>query len=141
PVRRTPAHQTDRLAELVCTNSFKSEDPANAHGLLKVEMRALGSLLLAAAEPARVPAGAALAVDLDVFSARMTEAVLAHPRIRLDREELTSLPDGPAVIATGPLTSDALTQAITARLGAGNLAFYDAIAPIVSLESVDLDHA
>lgn len=141
PVRRTPAHQTDRLAELVCTNSFKSEELVNAHGLLKAEMRALGSLLLAAAEPARVPAGAALAVDRDVFSERMTEAVLAHPRIRVERRELTALPDGPAVIATGPLTSDALTRTITELLGAGNLAFYDAIAPIVSLESIDFEHA
>src|SRR5690606_31510287 len=141
PVRRTPAHQTDRLAELVCTNSFKSEELVNAHGLLKSEMRALGSLLLAAAEVSRVPAGAALAVDRDIFSARMTEAVLAHPRIHLERRELTALPDGPAVIATGPLTSDALTRAITELLGAGNLAFYDAIAPIVSLESIDFEHA
>ena len=141
PVRRTPAHQTDRLAELVCTNSFKSEELVNAHGLLKSEMRALGSLLLAAAEPARVPAGAALAVDRDIFSACMTEAVLAHPRIRVERREVTALPDGPAVIATGPLTSDSLTRAITDLLGADNLAFYDAIAPIVSLESIDLEHA
>ena len=141
PVRRTPAHQTDRLAELVCTNSFKSEELVNAHGLLKSEMRALGSLLLAAADVARVPAGAALAVDRDIFSASMTEAVLAHPRIRVERREVTTLPEGPAVIATGPLTSDALTRAITDLLGADNLAFYDAIAPIVSLESIDLEHA
>ncbi|HEX7089921.1 MAG TPA: methylenetetrahydrofolate--tRNA-(uracil(54)-C(5))-methyltransferase (FADH(2)-oxidizing) TrmFO [Longimicrobiales bacterium] len=141
PVRRTPAHRTDRLAELVCTNSFKSEEITNAHGLLKAEMRALGSLLLAAAEPARVPAGASLAVDRDLFSARMTEAVLGHPRVRVERRELTALPEGPAVIATGPLTSAALTQAIAARLGADNLAFYDAIAPIVSFESIDLEHA
>src|SRR5690606_26520986 len=141
PVRRAPAHQTDRLAELVCTNSFKSEELVNAHGLLKSEMRALGSLLLAAADAARVPAGAALAVDRDIFSACMTEAVLAHPRIRVERREVTALPDGPAVIATGPLTSDSLTRALTDLLGADNLAFYDAIAPIVSLESIDLEHA
>src|SRR5690606_39369967 len=102
PVRRTPGHQTDRLAELVCTNSFKSTDPANAHGLLKQEMRALGSILLEAAEEARVPAGAALAVDRAIFSERMTAMIEAHPRIRVERREVTALPDGPAVIATGP---------------------------------------
>ena len=124
PVQRTPAHQTDGLAELVCTNSFKSTDPANAHGLLKTEMRALGSLLLTAAEEARVPAGAALAVDRDVFSRAMTERIAAHPRIRIERREVTELPDGPAVI-----------------LGDDGLAFYDSIAPIISFESIDLDVA
>lgn len=141
PVRRTPAHQTDRLAELVCTNSFKSTDPANAHGLLKQEMRALGSILLEAAEEARVPAGAALAVDRAIFSERMTAMIEAHPRIRVERREVTALPDGPAVIATGPLTSDALTDAITTLLGEDGLAFYDAIAPIVAYDSIDLDIA
>ncbi len=141
PVRATPAHQTDRLAELVCTNSFKSTDPTNAHGLLKTEMRSLGSLLLAAAEEARVPAGAALAVDRDVFSARMTAVVAAHPRITLERREVTGLPGGPAVMATGPLTSAALTSAIAELLGDDGLAFYDSIAPIVSFESIDLDVA
>lgn len=141
PARPTPAHRTDRLAELVCTNSFKSTDPANAHGLLKTEMRTLGSLLLAAAEEARVPAGAALAVDRDAFSQRMTAMVTAHPRIVVERRELAALPDGPAVVATGPLTSDALAAAIARLLGDDGLAFYDAIAPIVSFESVDLDVA
>ena len=141
PVRRTPAHQTDRLAELVCTNSFKSTDPTNAHGLLKAEMAALGSLLLAAAEEARVPAGAALAVDRDVFSARMTELVASHPRITIERREVTSLPEGPTVLATGPLTSNALAAEIAALLGDDGLAFYDAIAPIVSFESIDTDVA
>jgi methylenetetrahydrofolate--tRNA-(uracil-5-)-methyltransferase len=137
-VRRTPAHQTDALAELVCTNSFKSEDPGNAHGLLKAEMRALGSVVLAAADAARVPAGTALAVDRHVFAEAVTQAVLAHPRITLVRRESVELPNGPAVIATGPLTSAALTSAIAALLGAGGLAFYDSIAPIVAHDSIDL---
>ncbi len=141
PVQATPAHQTDGLAELVCTNSFKSEDTVNAHGLLKAEMRALGSILLAAADASRVPAGTALAVDRHRFSARMTEAMQSHSRIRLVRREITALPDGPAVIATGPLTSDALTRAIQALLGDEGLAFYDSIAPIVEGDSVDMDVA
>lgn len=141
PVQTTPAHQTDGLAELVCTNSFKSEEPTNAHGLLKREMRALGSLLLEAAEEARVPAGAALAVDRVAFSRAMTERIAAHPRIRIERREVTELPDGPAVIATGPLTSDALTDVFERLLGADGLAFYDAIAPIISFDSIDLDVA
>ncbi|HEX7052120.1 MAG TPA: methylenetetrahydrofolate--tRNA-(uracil(54)-C(5))-methyltransferase (FADH(2)-oxidizing) TrmFO [Longimicrobiales bacterium] len=141
PERATPAHRTDRLAELVCTNSFKSLEPTNAHGLLKAEMRALGSLLLAAAEEARVPAGAALAVDRDVFAARMTAYIEAHPRIRVERSEAVELPAGPAVVATGPLTSDALSDVFRRLLGDEGLAFYDAIAPIVAFESVDRDIA
>ena len=137
PVRPTPAHQTEHLGELVCTNSFKSEDPANAHGALKVEMEAMGSLLLRAAEVARVPAGAALAVDRGQFAEAMTEAMTSHPRIELRREEITALPDGPAVVATGPLTSDALSAAIRERLGVEGLAFFDAIAPIVDRDSLD----
>ena len=137
PVRSTPAHQTDRFGELVCTNSFKSEDPTNAHGLLKREMRTLGSVLLHAAQEARVPAGAALAVDRDVFAARMTELVSAHPRIRVERRELAAVPDAHAVLATGPLTSDALTRDLAALLGDSGLAFFDAIAPIVSHDSID----
>jgi methylenetetrahydrofolate--tRNA-(uracil-5-)-methyltransferase len=141
PVRTTPAHQTEGLAELVCTNSFKSEDPTNAHGLLKREMRVLGSILLEAADLTRVPAGAALAVDRELFSARMTERIAAHPRIRLERREVTTLPEGPAIIASGPLTSGALTEEFQRLLGNAGLAFYDSIAPIVSLESVDLETA
>jgi methylenetetrahydrofolate--tRNA-(uracil-5-)-methyltransferase len=137
PVRGTPAHHTDRLAEVVCTNSFKSLDPTNAHGLLKTEMRALDSLLLRTAQEARVPGGTALVVDREEFSLRMTGAILAHPRIRVVREEVTELPAGPAVVATGPLTSDALSEAIRGALGAEGLAFFDAIAPIVSDESLD----
>jgi methylenetetrahydrofolate--tRNA-(uracil-5-)-methyltransferase len=141
PVRGTPAHQTADLAELVCTNSFKSLDTTNAHGLLKREMRALGSILIAAAEESRVPAGSALAVDRKVFAARMTARIVAHPRIRVERREVTDLPDVPAVIATGPLTSDALGDAIAGQLGDDGLAFYDAIAPIVSYDSIDFDVA
>lgn len=137
PERRTPAHQTGLLGELVCTNSFKSEDPATAHGQLKREMRALGSLLLRCADRARVPAGSALAVDRELFAGAMTEAVTAHPGIEAVREEVTALPDGPAVIATGPLTSDRLSQAIRETLGDDGLYFYDAIAPIISRESID----
>ena len=136
PVRRTPAHQTDRLAELVCSNSFKSVETTNAHGLLKAEMRRLGSIVLQAADEARVPGGAALAVDRAVFADAVQARIAGHPGISVVREEVTALPS-PAVIATGPLTSDALAQAIAARLGVGSLAFYDAIAPIVSAESLD----
>ncbi len=141
PVETTAAHQTDGLAELVCTNSFKSEDTGNAHGLLKAEMRRLGSILLASADHARVPAGTALAVGRERFSARMTETMERHPRITLERREVTTLPDSPAVIATGPLTSDPLTRSIQALLGDDGLAFYDAIAPILAGDSVDMDVA
>ena len=137
PVRATPAHRTDRLGELVCTNSFKSEDPGNAHGQLKREMRALGSVLLAAADRARVAAGSALAVDRELFAEAMGEAVSSTPGIEVVREECTELPAGPAVIATGPLTSDALSEAIARALGEGGLSFYDAIAPIVDRDSID----
>jgi methylenetetrahydrofolate--tRNA-(uracil-5-)-methyltransferase len=136
PVVRTPAHATDRLAELVCSNTFKSTDVTNAHGLLKAELRALGSLLLECADHAAVPGGTALAVDRDVCSRAVHDRITAHPRIRVQREEAVELPS-PGVVATGPLTSDRLAGAIAARLGAGALAFYDAIAPIVSDESLD----
>ena len=137
PVRGTEAHQTDGLGELVCTNSFKSEDPSNAHGQLKREMRTLGSILLASADRTRVPAGSALAVDRQRFSAAMTEAVEARPEIELVREECSELPEGPAIVATGPLTSGALSTAIEELLGDGGLAFFDAIAPIVHRDSLD----
>ncbi len=135
-VRGTPAHQTDRLAELVCSNTFKSTELSNAHGLLKAEMRLLGCMILRAADEARVAAGSALAVDRDVFSARVQEWVTAHPRIRVERGEAATLPDV-GIVATGPLTSDSLAAAIRERLGVESLAFYDAIAPIVSVESID----
>jgi len=138
PAERTPAHQTDLLAELVCSNSFKSVETINAHGLLKAELRLLGSLLLRCADEARVPGGAALAVDRTVFARRVTELVSAHPNVTVVRQEALELPE-PGIVATGPLTSDRLAQAVARRLGAGSLAFYDAIAPIVATDS--LDHA
>ena len=140
PVRGTAAHQTDRLAELVCSNTFKSTEVTNAHGLLKAEMRQLGSLVLEGADQARVPAGSALAVDRDVFSTFVHERVHAHPLIRVERGEVTALPEL-GIVATGPLTSDALAESIRARLGTESLAFYDAIAPIVSVESIDANVA
>jgi len=140
PVVGTAAHKTDRLAELVCSNTFKSTEETNAHGLLKREMRSLGSLILWAADQARVPGGTALAVDRDVFSSAVTERIAAHPRITIERREITDLPT-PAIIATGPLTSDVLAQAIRARLGIEALAFYDAIAPVVDRDSINHDVA
>ncbi|HMI47003.1 MAG TPA: methylenetetrahydrofolate--tRNA-(uracil(54)-C(5))-methyltransferase (FADH(2)-oxidizing) TrmFO, partial [Gemmatimonadaceae bacterium] len=136
PVSTTPAHKTDKLAELVCSNTFKSTEVTNAHGLLKAEMRLLGSVILDAADGARVAAGSALAVDRDVFAATVTERIAAEPRITVVRGEVVSIA-GPAVIATGPLTSDKLAEAIRARLGVGALAFYDAIAPIIARDSID----
>ena len=136
PRTPTAAHHTDRLAEIVCSNSFKSVELTNAHGLLKAELRALGSLLLPCADQARVPGGAALVVDRELFSRAVHERVTAHPHITLVREEITELPS-PAVVATGPLTSERLSRAIVARLGSSALAFYDAIAPIVSGDSLD----
>jgi methylenetetrahydrofolate--tRNA-(uracil-5-)-methyltransferase len=136
PVRKTPAHNTDRLAELVCSNTFKSTETSNAHGLLKAEMRVLGSMILQCADEARVPAGSALAVDRDVFSSHVTERINSHPNIEVVRDEVTSIEPN-SIIATGPLTSDALASAIRERLGVSGLAFYDAIAPIVSRESID----
>ncbi len=136
PSVSTPAHRTDLLAELVCSNSFKSTDTVNAHGLLKAELRLLGSVLLGCADEARVPGGAALAVDRTLFARRATELVGGHPRIRIVREEARTLPS-PGIVATGPLTSDALAGALASRLGAEALAFYDAIAPIVSADSLD----
>ncbi len=136
PLVQTPAHKTDRLAELVCSNTFKSTELSTAHGLLKAEMRQLGSLVLWAADQARVPGGTALAVDRDLFSRAVEERILSHPRIRVERGEVTALPS-PGIIATGPLTSDRLAEAIRARLGVESLAFYDAIAPVIARESID----
>ncbi|AHG91505.1 Methylenetetrahydrofolate--tRNA-(uracil-5-)-methyltransferase trmFO [Gemmatirosa kalamazoonensis] len=136
PLRTTPAHKSDRLAELVCSNTFKSTETTNAHGLLKAEMRALGSMILAAADEARVPGGSALTVDRELFARAVHERVHAHPNIRVDVGEVTDLPE-PGIVATGPLTSESLTRAIAERLGTGALAFYDAIAPIVAGDSID----
>jgi methylenetetrahydrofolate--tRNA-(uracil-5-)-methyltransferase len=122
----------------VCSNTFKSTETSNAHGLLKAEMRLLGSVILDAADRARVPGGSALTVDRDVFSAAVQERIASHPRITIERGEVDALPD-PGIIATGPLTSDALASAIRQRLGVDSLAFYDAIAPIVAFDSIDHD--
>lgn len=137
PGTRTAAHHSDKLAEIVCSNSFKSVELSNAHGLLKAELRALGSVLLQCADVARVPGGAALAVDRTVFSDTAHQRITSHPNIKLQRLEAFEL-SSPAVVATGPLTSERLSQAIVARLGSTALAFYDAIAPVVSSESLDL---
>ncbi len=136
PVRPTAAHHTERLAELVCSNSFKSVETSNAHGLLKAELRRLGSLLLACADRAAVPAGSALAVDRDAFSIDVHARISSHPRITVTRGEVTEIPS-PGIIATGPLTSDGLSAALARRFGTDALAFYDAIAPIVSQESLE----
>jgi len=139
PARMTPAHRTGNLAEIVCSNSFKSALLSNASGLLKEEMRRLGSVLLPAAEECAVPAGEALAVDAQAFAELVTERVHGHPEITVVREEVTSIPDDrPVVIATGPLTSDALAAAIQELTGAEALSFYDAVAPTVTLESLDM---
>ena len=138
PVRATEAHTTDRLAELVCSNTFKSTETSNAHGLLKAEMRVLGCMILECADEARVPGGSALTVDRELFSAAVHARVTSHPRITVVRDEATAIAS-PAIIATGPLTSSALADAIRARLGVEALAFYDAIAPIVSSDSIDRD--
>ena len=138
PARMTAAHQTDRFAELVCSNSFKSVELTNAHGLLKAEMRRLSSVVLDAADQARVPGGAALAVDRVVFAQGVHERIAGHPRITVQRGEVTDLPS-PGVVATGPLTSEALAARIARRLDASALAFWDAIAPIVAGDSLDHD--
>ncbi len=137
PTRPTPAHQTDRLAELVCSNSLKSEQIDSAPWQLKQELRRLDSLLLAAAEKARVPGGHALTVDRDVFAAEVTSAIEAEPNIEVRREEVTSIPDGITVIATGPLTSEALAGEIARLTGSERLFFYDSISPIVDADTVD----
>ncbi len=138
PGRRSPAHVRDGLAELVCSNSLRSDNPANAIGLLHEEMRRLGSLVLSAADACRVPAGDALAVDRERFSALVTQRLEGAPGVTARREEVTALPAGPdlALVATGPLTSDALAADVAALAGAG-LHFYDAIAPIVLADSID----
>jgi methylenetetrahydrofolate--tRNA-(uracil-5-)-methyltransferase len=142
PGRRSPAHVLDGLAELVCSNSLRSDNPQNAVGLLHEELRRLGSLVLSAADATRVPAGDALAVDRERFSALVTERLRAHSLVRVRQEELLRLPEGPGLtlVATGPLTGDALAADIAALAG-GRLHFYDAIAPIVAADSIDLSIA
>ena len=141
PLKKTPAHHSDKLCELVCSNSFKANRINSAAGLLKEEMRTLGSLLLKCADKCAVPAGGALAVDRELFSSMVTDAIMSDPNIEVIHEEISSIPGGGVVIiATGPLTHDALAADIERRYG-GSLRFFDAAAPIVSAESVDMEHA
>jgi len=139
----TPAHQGDALAEMVCSNSFRSDDPVNnAVGLLHQEMRTLGSLIMAEADKVRLPAGSALAVDRDLFAQGVTRAIAAHPNIELVRERVDALPqDGLAIVATGPLTAAPLAEAIARATGSDQLAFFDAIAPIIHGDTIDMDIA
>src|SRR5437868_12497162 len=138
----TPAHETDRLAEMVCSNSFRSDDAEhNAVGLLHQEMRSLGSLIMRAGDRHRVPAGSARAVDRDGFAADVTRTIEQHPKITVVRERIDTLPGHPTIIATGPLTGSKLAEAIAAETGEGALAFFDAIAPIVHRDSIDMDVA
>ncbi|MTW16159.1 methylenetetrahydrofolate--tRNA-(uracil(54)-C(5))-methyltransferase (FADH(2)-oxidizing) TrmFO [Rhodoplanes serenus] len=145
PIHATAAHRTDGLAELVCSNSFRSDDAAaNAVGLLHAEMRRLGSLIMRAADANQVPAGGALAVDRDAFSAAVTAALAAHPLVTIAREEVAGLPPtdwDSVIVATGPLTSPALAEAVRGLTGADSLAFFDAIAPIVHRDSIDMSVA
>ena len=139
---KTAAHQTEDLAELVCSNSFRSDDAdRNAVGLLHQELRTLGSLIMKSADAHRVPAGSALAVDRDGYTDAVTKALASHPNVTLVRERIDALPEGPGIIATGPLTGSALADAIATETGEDALAFFDALAPIVHHESVDMDTA
>ncbi len=138
PVKFSPAHKSPGFAELVCSNSLKAEHLSNASGLLKAELRAMDSLILRCAEESRVPAGGALAVDRDDFSGRVTAALEQHPLVTVERGVASEIPAVPAIVATGPLTDPALTDAIAARTGVGALNFFDAAAPIVTAESLDM---
>ncbi len=137
PVRSTPAHQTDQFAELVCTNSLRSDQLTNAVGILKEEMRRLGSIIMRAADASAVPAGGALAVDRHEFSRRITEWITGVSNIEVVRREVTEIPDGPTIIATGPLTAPKLSEQLKTRTGENYLYFYDAAAPIIAGDSID----
>ena len=139
PEKKSPAHVSDQMAELVCSNSFRGDRVTNAVGLLKEEMRLMGSLILSAADQTRVPAGGALAVDRTAFSELVTRRIRSHPMITVAEGEVTEIPEGPVVIATGPLTSEALAEKIAALPGLRTLNFYDAAAPIVVRESLNMD--
>lgn len=141
PVRNTPAHHTAHLAELVCSNSLRSGDRHNAVGLLKEEMRRMGSLVMEAAETTKVPAGSALAVDRELFAGYVSDAIDRNSGIELVREEVRDIPEGPVIVATGPLTSDRMAETIGGLTGSDNLHFYDAIAPILDAESIDMSVA
>ncbi len=138
PTQRTPAHETDQLSELVCSNSLRSDDPLHAAGLLKREMERFGSLVIGCARASAVPAGSALAVDRAQFATGVTAAIEANPRITVRRREVVEVPGGQVVVATGPLTSPALSEHLQGLLGADYLYFYDAIAPIVEADSLDM---
>ena len=142
PEKMTPAHHSPDFAELVCSNSLRSDRLENAVGLLKEELRRLHSLIMRCADATAVPAGGALAVDREGFARKVTEAVLSHPNITMIPGEVTSIPEGDVVIASGPLTSDALAERLQSLLGADTaLHFYDAAAPLVTFESIDMDSA
>lgn len=141
PVKMTPAHTGDKFAELVCSNSLRSDSITNGVGLLKEELRRLNSLILRCADAARLPAGSALAVDRNAFSGAITEAILKHPLITVIREEITEIPEGPVLFATGPLTSDALAETLKSKLNNESLYFYDAAAPIIEKDSIDMSIA
>ncbi|RME64040.1 MAG: methylenetetrahydrofolate--tRNA-(uracil(54)-C(5))-methyltransferase (FADH(2)-oxidizing) TrmFO, partial [Nitrospirae bacterium] len=137
PKKKTPAHKTDLFGELVCSNSLRSKELTTGPGILKEELRLAGSLIMEAALKAEVPAGSALAVDREVFAGYISEKLQKHPLVEIVREEITEIPEGPAIIATGPLTSDALSEQLKKLLGSEHLYFYDAIAPVVDAESID----
>lgn len=141
PKKMTPAHVSENFSELVCSNSLRSDELTNAVGLLKEELRRLDSVVLASADHNRVAAGGALAVDREAFAREITERICAHPNITVERAEADAIPDGEVVIATGPLTSDAMAAEIQRLCPEFDLHFYDAVAPIVTLESVDMDSA
>ena len=141
PHKKSPAHHTDTFAELVCSNSLRADGIANAVGLLKEELRRLGSLIMECADATRVEAGGCLAVDREGFSKMVTEKIRSHPNITVVEEEITQVPEGPVIIATGPLTSDALSESIGKYFGQDYLHFFDAAAPLVTAESVDMEKA
>ena len=141
PEKMTPAHKSEYFAELVCSNSLRSDELSNAVGLLKAEMRRMGSLIMAAADQNRVAAGGALAVDREGFARCVTEKLEAQANIEIVRAEATEIPEGEVIVATGPLSSDAIAERIAALCPESDLHFYDAVAPIVTLESVDMSSA
>ena len=141
PHKMTPAHHSENFGELVCSNSLRGDRLENAVGLLKEELRRLDSLIISCADATRVEAGGCLAVDRDGFAALITEKIKNHPNITVTAQEVTEVPEGPVIIATGPLTSDALSKAIGEYFGADYLHFFDAAAPLVTAESIDMEQA
>ncbi|GAE24241.1 tRNA:m(5)U-54 MTase gid [Halalkalibacter wakoensis JCM 9140] len=138
PVKQTPAHHTDKFAELVCSNSLRGNSLTNAVGVLKEEMRRLDSVIIGSADDASVPAGGALAVDRHEFAGAVTDRVRNHPNVKVFTEEITSIPEGPTIIATGPLTSEHLSKQLRELTGEEYLYFYDAAAPIIETDSIDM---